>query len=182
MNRARGFTLIEIIVAAGITVAGALLVTQALKNSERAARADDARLTAARVSDALLRRVGQDLAQSSAAINVALPPEQRQRLWILSNGVTFQQIPADAAGDDNKKVSWSRRISYLHNATLRQVTRSVEGGTSIVVAHGVVAFACRRIAGGRVSVALETRVGAADDGLEAIHQRTIQVTPRNGLR
>ncbi len=182
MTHRTGFTLLETIFAALITLVGALIVTEALHGSEGASHADINKSRAMRTGDDLLRRIGQEVSQSSADIDPSLPPDEQQRLWIIGNGITFQRVAGHELDGDLLTVTWSPRISYLHNPLLRQVTRSVEGGNSRVIARGVTAFSCQRDAAGQVTVKLETRAGAAQRGQEARHRHRLRIVPRNQLR
>ena len=129
-----------------------------------------------------LRRVAQEVAQSSSEVDPSLPVDEQQRLWIRANGIVLQRVNGYAIDGDLLTVTWSPRISYLHNSTLGQVTRSVEGGPSRVVARGVESFVCRRTTGGQITIELVTRAGSAGRGQEARHRGMVRVTPRNALR
>ena len=179
----RGFSLFEAVLAMALFLVGALLVTEALTSSEGAARADHAKSRSIRDNDTFLRRLGLELAQTTAKIDNDLPPGENQRLWLVANGVRFQKVVGHTINADGTvSQQWSPDITYTWDQPSGQVTRVEAGQPPRVIARRVINFAVATSAGGQVTVAMEPRSGAVNRGEDASHRQTIRVTPRNDLK
>ena len=185
-NRTRsekGLTLVEVAVALSILAIGGLFVTRALVSSEGAAQADASKARALRSGDACLRILGQELSQSSTEIDPALPPDERQRLWVEPSAIRFQKVVGYRQGSDGSLVpEWSSMITWTLNPGTGDLWRNQVGEPSRVMARGVQRFDVAAAPGGAVTVDLECRAGAANRGTEGRHAQVVRFMPRNRLR
>lgn len=177
-----GLTIVETTIALTVLVLGGLLVAEALQSSEGAARSDTNLSRALRSGDSCLRLLGQELTQSTTQTDPDLPPDDQQRVWLLTNGVRFQKVIGQEVTEAGTVAqTWSPPITYLLNGVTGDIWRTEEGGASRRVASGAVEFSVA-IAGAQVEVTLETRAGSAGRGTEAAHRRVVRVTTRNALQ
>ena len=184
-NRKRhqaGFSLVELAMGLTLLAAGFVIVAESLERSQGATQADDAKTRAVREGDRLLRRLSLELAQTTTRVDATLPTGEDQRCWMVANGVRFQKVSGYDNSGGEMTQAWSPMISYVWNPAARQVDRLVAGNPPQVVARGISDFSVTTNPDGQIVVTVESRRGAANRGVQALHRRTVRITPRNELR
>lgn len=182
-RRDAGFTILEVTVGLVCAVAGLLAVSEMIVRSQDAAAADYAKSKSIRKADDMLRLLTGEIAQTTTSVDESLPTAEQQRMWLLSDGLTFQKVAGhDLTAMDDATTRWSAPITYRFDAARRAVLRRVASGPERVLADGISAFEARVTPTGQVVVVVEVETGAVNRGTAVTTRRVARVTPRNRLQ
>jgi len=174
-TRDRGFTLIELIVAAAVLIVALGVTLKVADSSAKAGGASVARTAAIDAAELTAGRLVLELKQSSTDLNV---PGIR-RYWILPDGVRFQRVVGiGTSGTTFGQQVWSPEIEFTYDAAARTINRTQAGGTPQEIARGITGFSVRATSDGELVVTVSA-ARRATDGAQVTVRREHRVMPRN---